>query len=199
MGGIAILGHLIRTQDQRIARVVTVGSQVTMDNPETMIKGLSELLEIRRRQLLGADESSVEVTHRLFYNLDNMRPETVPTLETIATDPPSAGVIKQLLDMAKTGVLRSANGDYDYAANIRKVATPAMFVTGARDVAAPPAVQETMYRAIGSQEKKLIICGRANGFSADAGHIDALLGTHAADELFPSLERFLSLEKKSTP
>ncbi len=39
---------------------------------------------------------------------------------------------------------------------------------------------------------KLVIAGRAHGFSEDYGHADLILGRRAPDEIFPLVETFLS-------
>src|SRR5438067_2410898 len=53
MGGIVALAHLGRFPNPGIARLVTVGSQVTMSETQLPKQFIAEMIQNRRRQLTG--------------------------------------------------------------------------------------------------------------------------------------------------
>ncbi len=66
-----------------------------------------------------------------------------------------------------------------------------LFLSGGGDRVVPPhRVQQTADRAR-HPDNKVVEFSRAQGYSADFGHLDLLIGKHAPAEVFPEIERWL--------
>ena len=84
----------------------------------------------------------------------------------------------------------SGDGSIDLRADMAKITTPVMVVAGRLDrVAYTPAVKDG-YRALGGPREWLLVT-RANGARAEYGHMDLVIGEHAADEVWAKVLAFL--------
>jgi pimeloyl-ACP methyl ester carboxylesterase len=72
------------------------------------------------------------------------------------------------------------------------ITNPTLVIAGRADRIAPVDRVYTTYSALGSEEKEFLILGVSTGFSADYGHLDLTTGDHAASELYPIIEEWLS-------
>jgi hypothetical protein len=73
---------------------------------------------------------------------------------------------------------------------------PVMFIAGAKDLLAPPAAIRVAQLALGGTTE-WVLASRAQGYCADYGHADLVLGRRAPEEIFPHLPVFLAAH--STP
>jgi pimeloyl-ACP methyl ester carboxylesterase len=197
MGGIVALAHLARYPNPGIARLVTVGSQVTMPEGQLVLEFLYESLKTRELQLGGkltgrqlAAESRVSAQN-MFFNEGNTSRKVYTALTTYANDVPSVGLLKQYTLLAKKGELHDAKGNVNYAKLMGKVTVPVLLGCGEADQLAPPAVQQYLFENVGSKDKTLLVIGRSAGFPVNAGHNDALVGLTSQQFVFPVLERWL--------
>jgi pimeloyl-ACP methyl ester carboxylesterase len=101
-----------------------------------------------------------------------------------------AGVFAQLREWVEDDVFRSADGAVDYRARLSACRQPALFVSAERDGLAPPPVVRAAFERWGG-EKRYWNAGLREGFSADYGHTDLLLGRRAPEEIFPRLRDWL--------
>jgi pimeloyl-ACP methyl ester carboxylesterase len=198
MGGIVAICHLARYNNPGIGRLVTVGSQVTMPKGQLMREYLSGMMAMREKQLTGqptvqdlADLSKTGV-HNMFFNVDNVLPKVYQALSGPATDVPAIGLMMQYRTLSERGVLFDAKGQFNYARAVPNITVPIFLSCGASDQFAPPPVQEYLYRHVGSTDKTLMIFGRGQGMSVDAGHDDALVGLNSRDQVYPVIARWLS-------
>jgi pimeloyl-ACP methyl ester carboxylesterase len=198
MGGIVALGHLARYRNPGIGRLVTVGSQVTM--PKGLLAGefLREMVALRQKQLAGqatGDDLAAMArsgVHNMFFNVNNALPGVYQALTGPATDVPALGLMLQYRTLSERGVLLDAKGQYSYARGLGNITIPILISCGAGDQFAPPSVQEFLYRHVGSADKTLIIFGRRQGMSVDAGHDDALVGLNSREQVYPIISRWLT-------
>lgn len=197
MGGIVAICHLARSGNPGIGQLVTVGSQVTMPNAQLPLQFLREMVATRTSMLAGkitgerliaASRTSV---HNMFFNQRNVAPAIYEALGTWAVDVPAIGVIQQYMTLGTTGELLDARKQFSYAKALGNVKVPVLISSGAEDQFAPPAVQRYLYDHVGSEDKTLIVFGRASGFAADAGHDDALVGLNSRSQVYPVIERWL--------
>jgi pimeloyl-ACP methyl ester carboxylesterase len=201
MGGIIALGHLARYKNPGIARLVTVGSQMTMPPGQLPIQFISEMLRLRERELAGKirpEQISQEVktsVENMFFNEANTHPRVYQALTTWAKEVPSVGVLQQYLVLAKEHELWDRKKQFNYAKALGQVQVPVFISCGAGDQLAPPEVQQYLYKHIGSKQKTLVIFGRQSSFSVDAGHNDALVGLKSRKEIYPLLERWIRTGK----
>ncbi|MCS7159623.1 MAG: hypothetical protein RMJ19_04060, partial [Gemmatales bacterium] len=84
---------------------------------------------------------------------------------------------------------------FNYAKALGQVQVPVLITCGAADQLAPPEVQRYLYQHLGSKQKTLLIFGKQQGFSIDAGHNDALVGLNSRKEVYPILERWVRTGK----
>jgi alpha-beta hydrolase superfamily lysophospholipase len=83
------------------------------------------------------------------------------------------------------GGFARTDGLLGYWEHLDRVRAPTMVVAGVRDELSPVHELEPAFDAIGARDKKLVVCSRAHGFSADYGHIDLVLGRRAREEVYP--------------
>ncbi|WP_158633605.1 alpha/beta hydrolase [Tautonia sociabilis] len=197
MGGIIALGHLCRFQNPGIGRLVTVGSQMTMPNGQLAVQFLTELIALRNGQLAGQilpeellidSKTSID---NMFFNQGHVAPEVYRALTNDGIDVPSIGLLQQYLVLATRGELLDAGKRQSYAALLGNVQAPILISCGASDQLAPPPVQQFLFDRVGSADKTLMFFGRSQGFAADSGHSDALVGLTSRQQVYPTIERWL--------
>lgn len=198
MGGIVALGHLARYKNPGIGRLAVIGSQFTMPKGQLAVEFLREMIALRQKQLTGGASAEALAAmaqsgvHNMFFNVRNTLPSVYQALSGPATDVPAVGLMAQYRTLAERGVLMDARGQYNYAQGLGNITIPIFISCGAADQFAPPAVQEFLYRRVGSADKTLMVFGRRQGMSADAGHNDALVGVNSREEVYPVISRWLS-------
>ncbi|QDV36865.1 alpha/beta fold hydrolase [Tautonia plasticadhaerens] len=197
MGGIIPLCHLARYQNPGIGRLVTVGSQVTMPDGQLATQFLMELIALRNGQLAGQilpeellidSKTSID---NMFFNQGHVSPQVYRALTHDGIDVPSIGLLQQYLVLAARKELLDAGKTLSYASMLPNVQVPILVSCGASDQLAPPQVQQTIYERVGSTDKTLLPFGRAQGFAADAGHSDALVGLTSRQQVYPTIENWL--------
>ena len=72
-----------------------------------------------------------------------------------------------------------------YSRELHRITAPTLVVAGAADLLTPPKDLQHVYDSISSEDKKMLIVGRASGCRHDYGHIDLVLGRYADEEVFP--------------
>lgn len=198
MGGIIALGHLARYQNPGIGKLVTVGSQVTMPDGQLAVQFLSELIQTRQGMITNQivpEELAMDAktsVDNMFFNQNNVSPVVYQKLTTSATDIPSIGLLQQYLVMATKGELLDASKQFSYARNMANVTVPILISCGSADQLAPPKVQQYLHQTVGSADKTLMIYGTAQGFAADSGHNDSLVGLTSHAQVYPFIEQWIS-------
>lgn len=99
-------------------------------------------------------------------------------------------VLKQFLDWMRRDRFTSLDGLTDYRAGLSGARQPALFVSGAVDLLAPPAAVRAGHE-LWAGEKEYWNAGRAAGLSVDYGHSDLIFGRNAPDEIFPRIVTWL--------
>jgi pimeloyl-ACP methyl ester carboxylesterase len=99
-------------------------------------------------------------------------------------------VMAQFLDWARRDRFASTDGLTDYRAGLAGCLQPALFVSGAVDMLAPPAAVRAGYE-LWAGEKEYVNAGRESGFAADYGHSDLIFGRRAPEEIFPRIVAWL--------
>ena len=93
---------------------------------------------------------------------------------------------------ATQGVLTSSDQRHSYTDGLSNVSVPIFFVAGANDQLAAPALIRRALQKVQSDEVRFEVLSRSNGYAHDYGHVDMLLGVHAADEVLPLLVDWLA-------
>jgi len=128
---------------------------------------------------------------RLVWNYDNLAPGVARLAAANSVDNLSALVAQQMRGDSGTGHIRSVDGRYDYTQGMERIEVPMLFLAGALDQLAPPAVLLDGYARVSSPDKKLEVLGVANGYSQDYGHVDLCIGKSAPDEVYPLIGNWL--------
>ncbi|HEY3356231.1 MAG TPA: alpha/beta fold hydrolase [Polyangia bacterium] len=97
----------------------------------------------------------------------------------------------QFSDWIVNDAFRSIDRRRDYRAEMRRIVAPLLFLAGPRDLLAPPDMVKDAFDAVGSSDKKLVICSRARGFQVNYGHVDLVLGRTAPVEIYPLVRDWL--------
>ena len=132
----------------------------------------------------------------LFYNRDNMSYLALAGLFYYVVEDIPNGVLKQVIEMTRNGHFLSADGKTDYTAMLANVTRPILVAGGKADNLALPEVVRYTYNQVGSQDKTYRLFGTTNGYSADYGHDDLVMGRYAVREVLPYLSAWLA--KRST-
>lgn len=104
-------------------------------------------------------------------------------------------VLAQLLDWETHDAFRSRQG-VDWRQGLSRLAVPMLLIGGSADLLAGPASLTRALPLLGGEDKSLLLFGRAYGHAHDYGHGDLILGSSAAQEVFPLLVRWL--EQRAT-
>lgn len=127
-------------------------------------------------QTLG-DDSLME---RLLYQPGSTSKETWQRLVRYGTADTAGGVIRQLLVML---------GSASFRAELASVRTPVLVIAGKLDrLALTPAVKDGFHALGGPRQFRLITA--ANGAHGEYGHMDLVIGEHAAEDVFPHVLGF---------
>jgi predicted alpha/beta hydrolase len=91
-----------------------------------------------------------------------------------------------------SGQWRSRTG-HDYLHGLGAAVVPVLALAGAGDrlLAPPPAVHDLLSR-FGSSDRRLIVAGRATGFSIDYDHAGLVIGRAAREEIWPEVVGWIS-------
>ena len=103
----------------------------------------------------------------------------------------SGPLFRQLREWVTKNVCRSADGARDYRAGLPACRQPALFLAAPRDPLAPPEVVRASFEAWGGP-RTYVEFTRVEGYSADYGHTDLLVGRNAAAEVFPVVSGWLA-------
>lgn len=98
----------------------------------------------------------------------------------------------QYSDWILNDVFRSIDHRRDYRAELPRVTVPTLLLAGPRDALAPPDAVKATYDALGATDKQFRILSRAQGFKANYGHFDMVLGRTAPEEVYPLVAGWLA-------
>jgi pimeloyl-ACP methyl ester carboxylesterase len=212
MGGMILYGYLGLHPEacERIASFTALGS------PMVLFKPHSEPLEAMaaNKGALAFGNAAISTTlpgivnaiggeltagpvERLFMNQANMTGDVVRLLPLRVQEDIAPGQLAQLVRLIERERFASADGTIDYASLLGKVTCPTLVVAGTLDNLCPLDSAQFAYHHIGSRERQWRLAGRVNGFSADYGHDDLVLGRNARAEVFPVIERWIRRFDKS--
>jgi len=131
---------------------------------------------------------------QLFLNETNVDPAIIRTFYYRNQDDISPGQLNQLLRFVRIGDFCSSDGKVDYTTNVSKIRVPTLQIVGQLDNFAPPGFVTEIHRQLGSTKKAMRVFGTINGYKANYGHDDIIIGKYARDEVFPYLVTWLKTE-----
>lgn len=205
MGGIIMFGYLdanIKRQDD-IAGFIPIGTMMFIHHP------LSPTLEMvsKQRPLLTASlliNSTVASQLRnitfgtvrspieeLLLKRDNMEDRVTFRFFRLAIDDTSPGVVTQFSASIRKGQMLSSDGQFNYTNALQAVKAPILIMGGSADGFVTEDGLKSIYGAVSSQDKSIAIFSQANGYSADYGHCDLILGRNSEKEVYPVILNWL--------
>jgi lysosomal acid lipase/cholesteryl ester hydrolase len=205
MGGMVLYAYLSQG-GQGIHAGATLGTPTRLDwgtSLETLIKTVGPAL-IDEKWLIPSDLGAALAApfqgvvddgpfQRLFYVGGTTELVQWKRLMVYGTAPVSGGTALQLLESMQNGRFSSADKKIDLRAAMSSITTPVLVIAGRLDrIAAAPAVKDG-YRALGGPKQWLLIT-RANGAHAEYGHMDLVIGTWAADDVWTPLLQYLDAQ-----
>ena len=211
MGSMVLYGYVSRFGDEKLASIVSFGGppQELFDGNIMMQLGVkiaplvTGLLDqvpsgsLVKMNSLGAWPAVLPQMH-LIWNYDNVDADTARLAAAHAVDNVASGVLEQFRRAARRGVLTNDAETHSYTGGLEKVSVPIMFVAGANDQLAAPALMRRALSKVRSEQVQFEVLSRANGYSHDYGHVDMLLGVTAAEEVLPLLvDWFVERENES--
>jgi len=203
MGGMVMYAYLA-TGGTDVRSVIAIGSPVDFTPQNDLIKGalfqqslLRHISHIPIRAFSGLGNLYFGL-HRdspasmLLWNVDNMEKETLRRLVQCGGDNMSGQVLAQFADWVSNGTFRSSDLKTDYMKGLSEIRVPILFIAGLLDNLAPPSSVKAAYDRVSSQDKTFRNFSRANGDSADYGHVDLVAGKKVREEVFPEIVKWLS-------
>ncbi|NLE29981.1 MAG: alpha/beta hydrolase [Phycisphaerae bacterium] len=131
---------------------------------------------------------------QLFLNESNVEPDLIRTFYYKNQDDISPGQLDQLLQYVKRGHFTSYDNTIDYTDNVKKIKVPTLQIAGQLDNFAEPGFMAVIHNRLGAEKKQIRMFGKINGYRADYGHDDLIIGRYARDEVYPYIESWLSSE-----
>lgn len=203
-GGLLALAHLGKHPQAKIKAIVTLGAPTTFSlqrGAKAFARILRPLLDAQKIPIQNLARLSLFVPppdwfmQYLVYS-ENIDPEIRKlALVNVGADV-SSGVAGQFLRWVNSGRWISDDGQTDYEKNLANVRAPTLLFAGPEDLFAPPeAVAHAQKFLAGPSE--LVVAKKDNGFAADYGHGDLVLGRGAPEDIYPRIARFL--EANATP
>jgi pimeloyl-ACP methyl ester carboxylesterase len=198
MGGMLAYAALGRTLPERqVRRVAIIGSpgRVMPHLPRWLLRLPVGTLRLRLWAGLVAFAAEWFWTpiHRRLLQPDNCEPGLQRHACAEAVQDIPGPLLRQFADWALAGGALVVDGA-PVLDGLRKVATPVHFFVGAADHLGPPAAVRVAWEAWGAETgvaKGWTLFARAEGHTADYGHVDLTIGRRAPDEVLPRIVDFL--------
>jgi pimeloyl-ACP methyl ester carboxylesterase len=204
LGGLVALCYLTKhPTDSRIKQFVAIGAPgVVIQPPNDMLSDVARnealyystfLINAKVAAQLGAVlERHVTPFDVLFYNRFNIDRKTLVLMFAKTIEDVSLDVLDQMREMIRSGHFWNKDKRYDYSDNFKNIVTPGLFIAGVLDNIASPANVHYAYDAISSTDKNYREFSTVNGYKADYGHNDLILGKDARSEVFAYMYHWLT-------
>lgn len=124
------------------------------------------------------------------FRAENTDPAVAATYLRNGVPDEAIALVDQFREWVETGRFASRDG-IDFAARLPDLELPLLLLSAARDLQRPTAAVRDTFDAIGSDDKRLVVAGRDEGFAVDYGHDDLLAGNAAPAEIFPLVADWL--------
>ncbi len=203
MGGMVMYAYLETEEPKNIKKFVAVGPLINVKQPpDQTLAAIAAQKPITDASLLINTTVAYQLRNltlgtiklpweELFYNKENMDDITAINMFRIAIDDTAPGVIAQFSDIIKNGDFKSFDKKFNYTQNLNRIRVPILFVAGSKDKLGTVETMQYAYEHISSTDKELHIFSKANGYSADYGHCDLILGKKSEKEIYNYIYRWL--------
>jgi polyhydroxyalkanoate synthase len=208
MGGIIMFGYLETETQSAVAGFIPIGSMMVIPQPLSphlkTIANQKPLLTASllinttvasqlRNLTLGTVKHPIE---ELLFEKENMYNDVMFRFFRSCIDDTSAGVIAQFSDSIRVGSIISSDRKYNYADNIRRINVPILIMGGSADGFVNKEALRAPYIRVSSKDKSIAIFSKENGYSADYGHCDLVIGKNSEEEVYPVILQWLDKRTK---
>lgn len=202
-GGLLALAHLARFPGAPLAAIATIGAPTAFSSlgVRRFVRALGPLLRLDTLPLAWPARAAVpwglppKPIGPYLLNAENVEPDVIRQALAYAMVDLPGGVARQFARWVRDDAFDGEDG-FDYRANLRAIRQPLMTVAGAVDKLAPPSDAHAAAARVSGPTQRVTV-GRREGFSADYGHGDLVLGRRAPDEVLPVVADFLA--RHATP
>lgn len=202
MGGMVAAVYAAIHGDDAIAGLVMVGAPIVFPEGDARAwlgKALSGIGGIPpsvatpavARFMAGWHPSLPLHGEAILFNASNMAESMQHLMLTSVVSPTTRGEVRQLNRMMNAGHLVSADGSVNYTAAMTRVDVPLLVIGGGQDRIVPRDAIEPWATATGASDVTVTIASTANGFVADYGHLDLVLGQAAPREILHPIVQWL--------
>ncbi len=201
MGGMLLYAYLTQFKDNRIRRGCAIGSPGTMKKTPRIYHKVTFFIPPYRYYPLIHTNFFLTfflpfvrlglVWTDVVVNRKNTTPKYLTAMAVNVIGDVSTRLGLHLAYMVRKGNLRQfPPGDFSYENNLSNITIPLLLVSGAKDLLGPPFRLKHVLDNISSKEKHFIECSVKNGYCADYGHTDLILGNKAKDEVWPGIAQW---------
>lgn len=203
LGGMVAYAAMINGKPDYFQSVVTLGSPGISANqhpyldyvfPLRGVLNLRKWSPYRPASIVGRMFPRLvkRVACPVLANHNLMHHEDVRALVSKALAPVSLRLVQQFATWYTLSKEQEGSGlQGDYWRNFDKITRPTMMVAGAADRIVPLDNVQEVFDQIKSDDKKLLVCSKANGFAGDYGHIDLILARSARFEIYPRIAEWI--------
>ncbi len=208
MGGAVAYGYMIRRDQSKMRGVVALGGFGVFAGNELWMRIIRMLgrfsfvlpkdqglpFDIIAKTLARLPAKRIlyrNIFFDLLFNPSNMDPKATAKFFRDVISDTAANVLRQFLHSAAKNDFLSFDGEYSYARNHYRADRPILCIAGANDNLVSPNNVLAVFKRLSSKDKTYILLSRNNGFSADYGHADIVVGKKARFEVYPIIDLWL--------
>lgn len=203
MGGMVIYGYLGKYGQDKVDKLVIIGSPVKFTPHDSFTLGVVSAgqsvfregwgVPVHRGAILlsGYPEVMPEKIVGLIVNRDNFCDDTLCRYMANSVPDLSGSTMRQIGDWYTNDRFQSADGTTNYRENIRNITLPALVMAGKLDHVAPSWMVYPGYEMLTSKDKTFHILGQVSGCKQDHGHGGIILGDNAETEVYQVIARWL--------
>ena len=203
MGGMVAAAYHGHHGDDAVSALVVVGSPIEFSERDFMMN-VGELAmkmgSVWRSlamhtgaEILGHIPGPVPLHGEgLLFNPKNLEPGMRTLMLQNVVSPVSRQEMKQFTQIFKHGKFVSVDGTIDYGTALSTMTSPLLVISGGMDRIVPPERVSPWVDSVASTDTTYIEAAQKNGFSADYGHLDLILGDAVRHEIHEPISAWLS-------
>jgi pimeloyl-ACP methyl ester carboxylesterase len=204
MGGMLVLAHLAQTDDLPVASATAVGSptdfskmKLKLGNLIVRFRTYFEWMPFSPLPFFGRFLTPfvpyLPDKYFTIFNPENMNHSVARKTIALASQLVTSHKIwLQFGNFVQSGRFASADNRL-YVDGLGGSQVPVMVIAGGRDIMSPEASVTSVCNGPHAPANiECMVLSRENGFSADYGHLDLMVGIRAREEVFPIIENWIS-------
>ena len=211
LGGLVMFTYLTQGDAKKINAFISLSAPTIMPHPlDDGLKFVSEngaFFKLSNAVVSSGVNSQVKLASGvvledgldcLFYNRSNMSLTALWGLYYYVVEDIPNGVLRQVIELAKSGQWKSLDGKTNYSEKFGDIKTPILIAGGKADNIAVPESLRYTYNHVSSEDKTYRLFGLTNGYSIDYGHDDVVMGRHATRDVLPYIAKWLAKRSSGT-